>query len=940
MVKQFVIMVMVLFAVVLLCAEIGTATALPGLNNPVQFGGRQAVYANGDTLAFCYVQYTDLLPTGTGSLFYKYSSDGGQTFQTTSLGVSNAFDGAPTLFKEGSTVIVTFSHAGSIKRRMSYDDGATFTIDDSVPGSDRLPITDKYNGEYHSLYTYQDFTPQFYYNETPFSTSCWSFINNDQSTNETPVYYWGPDVMPGILRTNSDLWIRQAGGGTNNGWPTFQLPVILSGAVQSYSGTPPYAQVFQGGYYEHIPELPLGFTTIPAYALLVGPSIYDPNRIIMVTVNGASYTTMIGQIQVNGLDTLWVYANYPPGSGMPLYANYVPHVDTLWTPGPSGVSAGNTMMVNSPLWIQGTFSGTQVWYSPCNVFLIDDITLTNTAVGEAPDAVNNNAFSNETDKVAIVSGKSIYIQYGYKDPNSGLRLHPNCDGDAQGIWVYASLYALGDGGGNSHEDGVFTFEYQHPHPSIPAVTLSTPTPTLYDQIDLHRRPYPQTGANPWPGSIDLPYYNPLWPEGNPYMERGTVHVFGSIVQRRRGFMHRSLLDTEYPNPASVWDTEIDFCGGPSGTAIVDPVLSTAFQGVNAPNTTGSGVGYKKDFHFDKRIKSDTFGFNLWDFGIRLISAPEVGQWQTEMTAPFSSDVVARTYDRKFGRTLFSINNRLFQYHNNALTELAVNSGAEGNIAQLNLLDSQHALVYSYDKNYGLADQNYTPDTLHVCLLNLNDGTCAAVADGLAPSEMNDIAVLPNGLQLLARTNGASEVQFSAVTPDGQLVQLYTWNPNQPALSTNAYEFSKAKLTLIPSGADSLYALIWLPWKITQFPWSPEQSNGIMFMARGALANTAIEDDSQTIIPDLLPTVSSNPNPFRTDTTLKVNLPENSSLSMKIYNVRGELVKSFKQEDKSAGIHNLIWDGKNNQGNEIASGVYYYVCATDRHNLTGKLVFIK
>jgi hypothetical protein len=87
------------------------------------------------------------------------------------------------------------------------------------------------------------------------------------------------------------------------------------------------------------------------------------------------------------------------------------------------------------------------------------------------------------------------------------------------------------------------------------------------------------------------------------MERGTIHLWGSIAQRRRGYVHRNVSDSEYPNPGGIWNIPIDFCGGPSGVPYTDPILGFNMQGINAPNTTtGSAVGYStKDYHFDNRF---------------------------------------------------------------------------------------------------------------------------------------------------------------------------------------------------------------------------------------------------------------------------------------------------------------------------------------------------
>jgi hypothetical protein len=428
------------------------------------------------------------------------------------------------------------------------------------------------------------------------------FTDTDQSSNATNVYFWGPDEIHGKVHSNTDIWIKQLGGGNNNGWPTFFGPVYTAGQIQSYSGTPPYAQVFRAGYWEHVSELEFNPTAelLRAHAIAVGGTDYDPNRILYVEVNGGSYNSWRGLVTNAGRDTADVWSQYPPRAGNYLFQNRWTHYDTIWVPGPTGPCAGHSNMVYSKLWLKGNFQGAQTWGAADTLYLNDNIKLYDTQLGACPDGSVSGSVVNTRDYVGIVSEKSILVQYGYRDPVDSTRNHPNCDGDAQGIWIYAALCALGSGGGNSHQDGVFTFEYQHPHPAVPAVMFGNP-PHLWENIDLHRRHYPPSTAYPWPGNIDLPWYNPLWPERFPYMERGTIHLWGSVAQRRRGFVHRNTYDSEYPNPNSLWNVPMDLCGATSGVAVTDPILGIGMSGVNADNTSGSGVGYDKDYHFDNRF---------------------------------------------------------------------------------------------------------------------------------------------------------------------------------------------------------------------------------------------------------------------------------------------------------------------------------------------------
>ncbi|MFO7659751.1 MAG: hypothetical protein R6V77_02460, partial [Candidatus Cloacimonadaceae bacterium] len=413
------------------------------------------------------------------------------------------------------------------------------------------------------------------------------------------------NVIYGKVHSNTDIWLKQLGGGTNNGWPTFHGPVYTAGQIQSFSGTPPYLQVFRAGYWEHVSPLEFNPTAdlIRAHGAAIGSTAYDTNRIMYVTVLGGSYTSWVGQVVNAGPDTADVWTQYPPRAGTYLFRNRWTKYDTMWTAGPTGASIGRSNIVYSKMWLKGNFQGAQTWCAVDTLYLNDNITLAGTQMGQAPDGSVTGSQTNRSDYVGIVSEKSIVIQYGYRDPQDSTRYKPNCDGNNQqgAIWIYAALCALGDGGGVPQKDGIFTFEYQHPHPSVPAVQLPN-NDYVWDKIDLHRRRYPPTGAAPWPGNIDLPYYNPLWPEGFPYTERGTIHLWGSVAQRRRGYVHRNLADSEYPNPNQVWNIPLDLAGGPAGNIYVDPILGIQWRAQNAPLATGSGVGYStKDYHFDNRF---------------------------------------------------------------------------------------------------------------------------------------------------------------------------------------------------------------------------------------------------------------------------------------------------------------------------------------------------
>lgn len=444
------------------------------------------------------------------------------------------------------------------------------------------------------------------------------FTDTDASPSGANVYFYGEDLTYGRVHSNTDIWIKKTTG-PNNGWPTFLGWVSTTGQVQSASGAFTEEEVFQGGLAEGYPYtiFPEEASRIKRRGNIVGPQYYDEDHIMYVDVDGGGFTSYLGQVQDPYRENADVYYPYPPvNPANYLYRNQYNIRDTVWTFFSNGSSTNTSKWVNSKLWIKGSFATYQTWGAADTIFLLDDILLNGTPVGTDP-------ISNKNDVVGLVSEKSIVIKYGYRSPVDSLRYHDAlgpCNGPAPGntgIWIYAAMCALADGHGVTFKDGVFTFEYQHPHPSVPdVVAMVGGVPTTFTKIDLHRYHFPQTAAFPWAKRdnttpvekrIDFPWYNPLWPERVPFLERGYISVYGSISQRRRGFVHRSYYDTEYPpggNGNGVWNQPIDLCGGtasPATVAHMDPVLQFQLTNTNAQGCTGSGVGYDKNYHYDTRF---------------------------------------------------------------------------------------------------------------------------------------------------------------------------------------------------------------------------------------------------------------------------------------------------------------------------------------------------
>jgi hypothetical protein len=83
-----------------------------------------------------------------------------------------------------------------------------------------------------------------------------------------------------------------------------------------------------------------------------------------------------------------------------------------------------------------------------------------------------------------------------------------------------------------------------------------------------------------------------------------------------------------------------------------------------------------------------------------------------------------------------------------------------------------------------------------------------------------------------------------------------------------------------------------------------------------------------------------PNPFNPTTTLRFDLPEVSNLTLTIYNMLGQKVRTFNYQNTSAGYHSVKWNATNDYGDPVGAGVYLYQLQTKDFVKTRKMVLLK
>lgn len=100
----------------------------------------------------------------------------------------------------------------------------------------------------------------------------------------------------------------------------------------------------------------------------------------------------------------------------------------------------------------------------------------------------------------------------------------------------------------------------------------------------------------------------------------------------------------------------------------------------------------------------------------------------------------------------------------------------------------------------------------------------------------------------------------------------------------------------------------------------------------------ISEESE--IPEVYALFQNYPNPFNKGTVINYSLPMSGRVIISLYNLSGQRIKTLIEEDKSPGYHIVYWDGRNEQGAEVTTGIYVYQLKVGNFVCTKKLVYLK
>lgn len=166
----------------------------------------------------------------------------------------------------------------------------------------------------------------------------------------------------------------------------------------------------------------------------------------------------------------------------------------------------------------------------------------------------------------------------------------------------------------------------------------------------------------------------------------------------------------------------------------------------------------------------------------------------------------------------------------------------------------------------------------------------------------------------------------------QVNHLYEpYEPCPAAVRWDTVSFSLGQLTLGEYWVDLLvvyYDMSWLPKVATYdtiftFSITPTKVN-----------------EEQISVPGKFELSQNYPNPFNPSTTIAYLVETDGRVNLSIYNLLGQKVRELVNEKKEKGNYSVQWDGKNDKGERLANGVYFYVLKAGESISSKKMILLK
>jgi len=214
------------------------------------------------------------------------------------------------------------------------------------------------------------------------------------------------------------------------------------------------------------------------------------------------------------------------------------------------------------------------------------------------------------------------------------------------------------------------------------------------------------------------------------------------------------------------------------------------------------------------------------------------------------------------------------------------------------------------------------------LLVMIDGTPQVRLDFTAA--VGDTWQLPSPFEDLTWEVSLDDTSETVVVPVGTFADCYRFR----VLGKSSNEY------MIDYGWEEHYASQVGPVKKYYEGAIPHSFLLIEARVNGVDYSTHVARTSPAVLPQSLHLFANYPNPFNASTTIRFELPSSRMVALEIYGLLGQKLRILVNEKRSAGQHQVLWDGRDDAGNSLPSGVYLCRLSAGEFVATKRMVLLR
>jgi len=175
---------------------------------------------------------------------------------------------------------------------------------------------------------------------------------------------------------------------------------------------------------------------------------------------------------------------------------------------------------------------------------------------------------------------------------------------------------------------------------------------------------------------------------------------------------------------------------------------------------------------------------------------------------------------------------------------------------------------------------------------------------------------------------ARSVTINATRLSGDSVHVFWFNPGN-GIVTNMGMLEKTTRAYSPPGPGDWVMVI-----------DSKKFEGIFDIPGGNPPSVQTTVNETPLLPSVMNLSQNYPNPFNSTTTIFYDTPVRSTLSLEVFDTAGRKIRTLVHGIHPAGRYSLQWDGKDDSGRTVGSGIYFYQLRAGEVWLTKKMVLIK